>query len=196
MAAAANYAFVNRQTIMQKAKEAFLETLDISPNDLAMRLVYDVCHNIGKYEEHQVDGEARRLFVHRKGATRAFGPGDPRIPQEYQSIGQPVLIPGDMGRYSYVLVGTEGAMKETFGSSCHGAGRQMSRKQSKKECGKRDLFAEMEKRGVIVACRSRRTLAEEMPHAYKDVSHVVDCMHHAGLSKKVVRLKPIGCVKG
>ncbi len=196
MACAANYAFANRQTITQLAKDALLQALDITPRTLGFRVVYDVCHNIAKFERHVVDGQEKRLCVHRKGATRAFGPGHPETPAAYQKTGQPVLIPGDMGRASFVLVGTELAMKETFGSSCHGAGRLLSRKKAAEQSRGRDLFAEMEKAGVIVASQSKKTLAEEMPYAYKDASLVVDVMHGAGLSRKVCRLRPIGVTKG
>ena len=196
MAGAANFAFANRQTIAGLAREALLEALDISPNALGLSTVYDVCHNIAKFERHVVDGVEKRLCVHRKGATRAFGPGDPETPARYRETGQPVLIPGDMGRHSFVLVGTARAKEETFGSSCHGAGRVLSRKKSAERSRGRDLFAEMEAAGVIVACQSRRTLAEEMPHAYKDAAEVVDVMHGAGLSRKVCRLRPIGVTKG
>lgn len=196
MACAANYAFANRQTITQLARDAMLEALDITPRSLGFHVVYDVCHNIAKFERHVVDGKEKLLCVHRKGATRAFGPGHPGTPAAYQKTGQPVLIPGDMGRASFVLVGTEQAMKETFGSSCHGAGRMMSRKKSAERSRGRNLFAEMEQAGVIVMSESKRTLAEEMPYAYKDASLVVDVMHGAGLSRKVCRLRPIGVTKG
>ena len=150
MACAANYAFVNRQMIKHFTEEAFLHCLSITPKDLGMRLIYDICHNIGKYEDHQFAGEKRRLFVHRKGATRAFGPGHPSLPSDYQKLGQPVLIPGDMGRYSFLLLGTEKAMHNTFGSSCHGAGRVMSRHQALKAMRGKNLVKEIEKQGTLV----------------------------------------------
>ncbi len=196
MAAAANFAWTNRQVIMSLAKVTLLETLDISPSDLGFRLVYDVCHNIAKIEEHRINGDQKKVCLHRKGATRAFPPGSPQIPAAYRSIGQPVLVPGDMGRYSFICVGTEAAMEETFGSTCHGAGRLQSRKSAKKLGAGRDLFAEMARYGVTVQARGRGTVAEEMPYAYKDVAAVVDVMEKAGISRKVARLKPVGVIKG
>jgi tRNA-splicing ligase RtcB (3'-phosphate/5'-hydroxy nucleic acid ligase) len=196
MAAAANYAWANRQVIMSQAEKAFLKGLDISPNELGLSLIYDVCHNIAKIEEHVVDGKKRRLCVHRKGATRAFAPGHPQIPAAYRTIGQPVLIPGDMGRYSYLLVGTQTAMEKTFGSTCHGAGRVMSRAQSKKQSRGINIDQEMARRGVIARYQGRATMAEEMPHAYKDVADVVETMDEAGISKRVARFRPVGVIKG
>jgi tRNA-splicing ligase RtcB (3'-phosphate/5'-hydroxy nucleic acid ligase) len=196
MAAAANYAWVNRQVIMNRAEEAFTRALDISPKELGFSLIYDVCHNIAKTEEHVVDGQRRRLCVHRKGATRAFPPRHPQIPRAYQEIGQPILIPGDMGRYSYLLVGTEEAMGKTFGSTCHGAGRVMSRAQSKKQSRGIDIDQEMERLGVVARYQGRATMAEEMSHAYKDVADVVETMERAGISKRVARLRPVGVIKG
>jgi tRNA-splicing ligase RtcB len=196
MAAAANYAWANRQVIMSQAEKAFLKALEISPRELDFSLIYDVCHNIAKIEEHVVDGHKRRLCVHRKGATRAFGPGHPQIPAAYQQVGQPVLIPGDMGRYSYLLVGTETAMEKTFGSTCHGAGRVMSRAQSKKQSQGINIDQEMARRGVVARYQGRGTMAEEMPHAYKDVADVVQTMDDAGVSKRVARFRPVGVIKG
>ena len=196
MAAAANYAWVNRQVIMSLAEKAFLKALNISPAELRFSLVYDVCHNIAKMEDHVVDGKKRRLCVHRKGATRAFPPHHPQIPRDYQKTGQPILIPGDMARYSYLLVGTETAMEQTFGSTCHGAGRVMSRSQSKKQSQSINIDQEMERRGVVARYQGRATMAEEMPHAYKDVADVVETMDLAGVSKRVARLKPVGVIKG
>ena len=196
MAAAANYAWVNRQVIMNQAEKAFIKALEISPKELGFSLIYDVCHNIAKIEEHLIDGKKRRLCVHRKGATRAFAPGHPQIPPAYQQIGQPVLIPGDMGRYSYLLVGTEDAMVKTFGSTCHGAGRMMSRSQSKKESQSINIDQEMARRGVVARYQGRSTMAEEMPHAYKDVADVVETMDLAGISKRVARFRPVGVIKG
>jgi tRNA-splicing ligase RtcB (3'-phosphate/5'-hydroxy nucleic acid ligase) len=196
MAAAANYAWANRQVIMSQAEKAFMKALNVSPKELGFALLYDVCHNIAKIEEHTVDGKKRRLCVHRKGATRAFAPGDPQIPADYQNIGQPVLIPGDMGRYSYLLVGTESAMEKTFGSTCHGAGRVMSRAQSKKQSQAINIDQEMARRGVVARYQGRGTMAEEMPHAYKDVADVVETMDHAGISKRVARFRPVGVIKG
>jgi tRNA-splicing ligase RtcB (3'-phosphate/5'-hydroxy nucleic acid ligase) len=196
MAAAANYAWANRQVIMSQAEQAFLKALQISPRELDFSLIYDVCHNIAKIEEHVVGDKKRHVCVHRKGATRAFGPGQPQIPAAYQSLGQPVLIPGDMGRYSYLLVGTETAMEKTFGSTCHGAGRVMSRAQSKKQSQGINIDQEMARRGVVARYQGRGTMAEEMPHAYKDVADVVETMDHAGISKRVARFRPVGVIKG
>jgi tRNA-splicing ligase RtcB len=196
MAAASNYAWANRQVIMGQAEKAFTKALDIGPKDLGFSLIYDVCHNIAKIEEHMVEGTKRRLCVHRKGATRAFAPRHPQIPAVYREIGQPVLIPGDMGRYSYLLLGTEAAMEKTFGSTCHGAGRVMSRAQSKKESRRINIDEEMTRRGVVARYQGRGTMAEEMPHAYKDVADVVETMDHAGISKRVARFRPVGVIKG
>ena len=167
-----------------------------SPGRLGMSLVYDVAHNIAKVEEHQVDGKKTKLIVHRKGATRAFPPGHSELPDIYKKTGQPVLIPGDMGRASYVLVGTEKSMGETFGSTCHGAGRVKSRHQAIKKAKGRSIWHEMEDKGIIVRAAGRGTLAEEMSEAYKDISEVVDVVHNAGISRRVARLRPLGVVKG
>jgi tRNA-splicing ligase RtcB len=196
MRAAANYAWANRQCIMHWAREVFLRMFDISPKKLGMELIYDVAHNIAKVEEHEVNGRKMKLIVHRKGATRAFPPNHPELPEIYMPLGQPVLIPGDMGRVSFVLLGTKKAMQETFGSTCHGAGRVMSRHQAIKRAKGRAIWREMEDRGIIVRSAGRDTLAEEMSEAYKDVSNVVDVVHKAGISRKVARLRPIGVVKG
>jgi tRNA-splicing ligase RtcB len=196
MAAGANFAWNNRQVIMALAKDTILRTFGISPRDLEFRLVYDVCHNIAKIEEHSINGSPTKVCMHRKGATRAFAPGNPHIPETYHDIGQPVLVPGDMGRYSFVCVGTEKAMQDTFGSTCHGAGRVRSRKQAKKMAAGRDLFKEMEQMGVIVQAAGKGTVAEEMPYAYKDVATVVDVMDRSGISRKVARLRPVGVIKG
>jgi tRNA-splicing ligase RtcB len=196
MAAAANFAFVNRQMITHWTRESFEQVFQLGPRDLKLDLIYDVCHNIAKLETHNVDGRPRQLCVHRKGATRAFPPGHPELPVKYKDVGQPVLIPGDMGRYSYVLVGTERAYEETFGSTCHGAGRVMSRHQAKKASRGRSVAKELEGRGIIVRGASKATLVEEIPEAYKDVTDVVQVVHDAGISRKVVRLKPLGVTKG
>jgi tRNA-splicing ligase RtcB len=196
MAAGANFAWNNRQVIMHLAQKTLIETLHMSPSDLNFKLVYDVCHNIAKIEDHLIDGVHRKVCLHRKGATRAFPPGHSNIPDKYKEIGQPVLVPGDMGRYSFVCVGTEKAMTDTFGSTCHGAGRLQSRKKAKTMGKGRDLFNEMLKMGVFVQAKGFHTVAEEMPYAYKDVSTVVDVMEQAGISRKVVKLKPIGVIKG
>jgi len=196
MACAANYAWVNRQMLMHWTREVFERFLKMGPKDLRMHLVYDVCHNIAKREFHTIAGELREVCVHRKGATRAFPPGHPAVPADYRGVGQPVLIPGDMGRYSYVLVGTEGAMQETFGSTCHGAGRVQSRTQAKKASKGRPLQRELEDRDIFVMAASRGTLVEEAPEAYKDVSQVVGVVHRAGISRQVAKLRPWGVVKG
>jgi len=196
MNCAINYAFANRQVITHHARAAFEKALGLTRQDVGLRTVYEVAHNIAKLETHVVDGVARQLCVHRKGATRAFAPGCREVPSAYRDIGQPVLIPGDMGRYSYVLVGTEKAMRDTFGSTCHGAGRLLSRIKAKKAAAGRDLVRELEAKGIVLRGASRGTLDEEIPEAYKDVSAVVDACAAAGISKRVARLKPIGCIKG
>lgn len=196
MKAAANYAWANRQLITYWVKESFINVLGTGPKSIGMSLVYDVAHNIAKVEEHIVDGKKRKLIVHRKGATRAFPPGHPELPEVYKHIGQPVIIPGDMGRASFVLTGTDRGMQESFGSTCHGAGRAMSRHQAMKKAKGRAIWREMEDRGIVVRATGRSTLAEEMPEAYKDISAVVNVVHNAGLSKKVVRLRPLGVIKG
>ncbi len=196
MRGAANFAWNNRQIIMHLAKKSFLDTFSISESELGFNLIYDVCHNIAKIEEHLIDGEKKKVCVHRKGATRAFPANHKLIPIKYQSVGQPVLIPGDMSRYSFVLVGTEKAMNETFGSSCHGAGRVQSRHQALKEAKGRNLVDELTKSGIVIQAKGYKTIAEEMPHAYKDVSEVVDVMHYAGISNKVAKIRPVGVIKG
>ena len=196
MACAANFAFVNRQVITHWVRESFEQTLQMGPRDLRLDLIYDVCHNMAKMETHDVGGVKKQLCVHRKGATRAFPPGHPDVSPPYRSVGQPVLIPGDMGRSSYVLVGTEQGFHETFGSACHGAGRVLSRHQAKKAAKGRSIVRELKDRGIIVKGASRATLVEEIPDAYKDVNDVVNVVHGAGIAKKVARLKPIGVIKG
>lgn len=196
MACAANFAFTNRQMISHWVRETFEQVFKRSPRDLRLQVVYDVCHNIAKIETHTIDGEKKKVCVHRKGATRAFPPNHRDIPKDYQAVGQPVLIPGDMGRCSYVLIGTERAMKETFGSTCHGAGRVMSRHQAIKAAKGRAIVREMEDKGIIVKGASRGTIEEEIPDAYKDVNDVVNVVHHAGISMKVVKLVPMGVIKG
>jgi tRNA-splicing ligase RtcB (3'-phosphate/5'-hydroxy nucleic acid ligase) len=196
MRAAANYAWANRQCIMHWTRETFMKVLGASPRELGMSLIYDVAHNVAKVEDHIVDGKKKKLVVHRKGATRAFPPGHPELPETYRHLGQPVLIPGDMGRASFVLLGTEKAMHQTFGSTCHGAGRLMSRHQAIRKAKGRAIWRELEDRGIIVRSAGRGTLAEEMSEAYKDVSEVVEVVHKAGISTKVARLRPLGVVKG
>ena len=196
MAGAANYAFANRQIIFHWVRESFERVFQMSSERLGLRLIYDVCHNIAKIETHRVYGKERKLCVHRKGATRAFPPHHPDTPLAYKDVGQPVLIPGDMGRYSYVLVGTEQAMAETFGSTCHGAGRVMSRKQAMRVSKGRAIIRELEDQGITVRSAGKATVREEIPEAYKDVSQVVDVVSGAGISKKVARLRPMGVIKG
>ncbi len=196
MACAANFAFVNRQMITHWTRESFEQVFQMSPKDLKLEVVYDVCHNIAKLEMHDIDGEKKKVCVHRKGATRAFPPGHSDVPSDYQDIGQPVLIPGDMGRYSYVLVGTQKAYEDTFGSTCHGAGRVLSRHQAKKAAKGRSIAKELENQGIIVRGASKGTLVEEIPDAYKDVHDVVEIVDAAGISKKVVRMRPLGVIKG
>jgi tRNA-splicing ligase RtcB len=196
MACAANFAFGNRQMITHWVRETFQRVMGMGPNRLQLDLIYDVCHNIAKFEEHEVDGHRIKVCVHRKGATRAFPPGHTDVPEEYRDIGQPVLIPGDMGRCSYVLVGTEKAFSDTFGSTCHGAGRVMSRHQAKRAARGRAIIRELEDKGIIVRSAGRATVVEEISEAYKDVTDVVDVVHHAGISRKVAKLVPMGVIKG
>jgi len=196
MRCAANYAWANRQCIAHWVREAFCRVLGIKEADAGLGLIYDVAHNIAKIEEHQVNGQKLKLCVHRKGATRAFPAGHPDVPGKYAQIGQPVLIPGDMGRVSYVLVGTEQAMKETFGSTCHGAGRLQSRSAAKRHLSGRQVLESLESRGITVRAGSLAGLAEEASEAYKDVSSVVGITHNAGISKIVARTRPIGVIKG
>lgn len=196
MASAANFAFANRQVIAHQVREVFSHVLKKGEKELGMDVIYDVCHNIAKMENHLIDGKEKKVCVHRKGATRAFPPGHPEIPKVYQQTGQPVLIPGDMGRYSYVLVGTNKAYGETFGSSCHGAGRLLSRNKALKQTRGRRIEEELQKQGITVQAKSYRTLGEEAPEAYKDVADVVKVVEQAGLAKIVAQLKPIGVVKG
>jgi tRNA-splicing ligase RtcB len=196
MVCAANYAWANRQAIAHWVREAFGQVLGRPIDELGMSQVYDVAHNIAKVEEHRVGKECARLCVHRKGATRAFGPGGQAIPARYRHLGQPVLIPGDMGTHSYVLLGTETADRETFGSACHGAGRVWSRTRALNETKKRDVAAELRSKGIRVMAASKEVLREEVPDAYKDVDAVVDVCHNAGIARKVVRMRPLGVVKG
>src|SRR5438552_2963491 len=196
MRAAANFAWCNRQLLMHQAREVFARVFGRPWQELQMNLIYDVCHNIAKFEEHTVAGKRKRVWVHRKGATRAFPPDHPEIPQAYRKIGQPVIIPGDMGRASWILVGQPGSMEQTFGTTCHGAGRAMSRTAAVKDAGGRRIDKELEARGVIARAQSRRGLAEEQPKAYKNVDDVVEVVDQAGLSRRVGRMKPIGVIKG
>lgn len=196
MRAAANYAWCNRQIMTHLARESFAQVFETSAERLGMSLVYDVAHNIAKMEPYDVNGRQVELCVHRKGATRAFPPGHPELPERYRPIGQPVLVPGDMGRFSYVLVGRPGSMEHTFGSSCHGAGRRMSRGAAIRASKGRSIARELADRGVYARARGRTGLEEEQPDAYKDVQEVVGVLHEAGISQKVARLRPIGVIKG
>jgi tRNA-splicing ligase RtcB len=189
---AINYAFSNRQVIGHLVRRAFAKVFP----DAELKLLYDVGHNTVKKEKHEINGKKKDVFVHRKGATRAFGPGREELPKEYRSAGQPVIIGGTMGTASYVLAGTEEGMSRAFGSACHGAGRTMSRTQATKNWRGQDVLKELETKGIIVRAHSYEGVAEEAPGAYKDVSEVVDACHNALLAKKVVRVRPLGCVKG
>jgi tRNA-splicing ligase RtcB len=196
MRAAANFAWANRQLLVNLIRATLARFFGKSEQSLGLRQVYDVAHNVAKIETHVVEGKPLSLCVHRKGATRAFPPGHAELADAYRAVGQPVLIPGDMGRASYVLVGTTGAMEQTFGSTCHGAGRVLSRQAAIARARGRRIDQELAGVGVIARARSREGLAEEQPEAYKDVDAVVECVHEAGLSRKVARLRPMGVVKG
>ena len=196
MACAANYAWTNRQCITHWVRESFVKVFGKSRQEMGLEQVYDVAHNIAKIEEHTVDGRKQTLCVHRKGATRAFPAGHPDIPPVYRDIGQPILIPGDMGRCSYVALGTEIAMKETFGSTCHGAGRVQSRSAAKRSLRGTDVARALAARGITVKTGNMASLAEEASEAYKDVSEVVEVTHKAGISLKVVKSTPMGVIKG
>jgi tRNA-splicing ligase RtcB (3'-phosphate/5'-hydroxy nucleic acid ligase) len=196
MACGANFAWANRQLLMHGVREAFSSVFGRKARAKDMPLVYDVCHNIAKIEEYDIDGQKRRVCVHRKGATRAFPPQHPALPAQYLEVGQPVLIPGDMGRYSFVLVGAPGSMEQTFGSCCHGAGRRQSRTAAKKSITPNELLDQLHARGVTIRVHSKNLLTEEAPTAYKDAQKIVEVVHNAGLAQLVVRLKPIVVVKG
>ncbi len=196
MRAAANFAWCNRQLLMWQAREVFAQVFGRPWEELGMELLYDVAHNIAKPEQHTVDGCSKQVWVHRKGATRAFPPHHPEIPDSYAPIGQPVLIPGDMGRASWILVGQPGSMTQTFGSACHGAGRRLSRHAAVKQARGRRIDQELRRNGVYARARSRKGLDEEQPDAYKDVDLVVDVVDRAGLARKVARLRPLGVIKG
>lgn len=196
MACAANYAWANRQVLMHLTYESMLRALGISPGTLRMSLLYDVSHNIIKKEYHTIKDKKILLCVHRKGATRSFPPGHENLPDLFKNTGQPVLIPGDMGTCSYVLAGEPGAMEQSFGSSCHGAGRVLSRSSAIKKAKGRSIQRELENKGIIVQAGGKNTLKEEMPEAYKDVSEVVESVHQAGLARKIARLRPLGVIKG
>jgi tRNA-splicing ligase RtcB len=196
MRAAANFAWCNRQLLMWQAREVFEAIFGQTWQDLSMELVYDVAHNIAKFEEHRIGETDKRVWVHRKGATRAFPAHHPETPAAYQEIGQPVMIPGDMGRASWVLAGQPGSMQQTFGTTCHGAGRVMSRRAAIRHARGRRIDRELAQQGVVARARSWRGLAEEQPEAYKNVDLVVETVHNAGLSRKVARMRPIGVIKG
>ncbi len=195
MRAAANFAFANRQLLAYSARKAFAEIFQ-GEKSAHLHQVYDITHNMGKIETHLIHGKSVKVCVHRKGATRAFGPGSPELPPEYRSIGQPVIIPGSMGTASWVLVGTAESMVRSFGSTCHGAGRLMSRSRAKREVRGEELRRELEERGIKIRAGSLAGLAEEAPKAYKDVDMVVETVSRAGLAKKVARLKPVAVIKG
>ena len=196
MAAAANYAWANRQVLMHFVREAFEEVLRRGWQASGLSLVWDVAHNIARLEEHQAGGHSRQLCVHRKGATRAFPAGRPELPADYRRVGQPVLVPGDMGSGSYLLVGGEAALRESWGSACHGAGRQLSRKAAVRRQPSSEVRRQLESQGIVVRAAGRQTLAEEAPAAYKDVDQVVEVCHQAGLARKVARLRPWAVIKG
>jgi len=196
MKCAANYAWNNRQCLMHLVRKTFERIFGMSWQKMGMQLIYDVAHNIAKVERHIIDGKEKTLCIHRKGATRAFGPGHPALPDRYKKTGQPVIIPGDMGRNSYLLVGTQGAMEETFGSTCHGAGRLKSRAAATRSINLDTLLKDLESKGIIVKASGRGTIVEEAPQVYKDVNDVVGVVHNAGISKRVCRMKPLGVIKG
>lgn len=196
MAAAANYAWVNRSSMTFLTRQAFAKQFDSTPDDLDMHVIYDVSHNIAKVEEHMVDGKMKSLLVHRKGSTRAFPPHHPLIPVDYQLIGQPVLIGGTMGTCSYVLTGTEKGMMETFGSTCHGAGRAQSRNKSRRTLDYQDVLDSLAQKGISIRVASPKLVMEEAPESYKDVTDVVETCHQAGISKKAIKLRPIAVIKG
>jgi tRNA-splicing ligase RtcB len=196
MNAAINFAFANRQILATKAVRALARALGTGEDSLGARTIYEVAHNIAKFETHTIDGKERRVCVHRKGATRAFPAGHRDVPPEYREVGQPVLIPGDMERYSFVLTGLPGSMQHTFGSTCHGAGRRMSRTKARAASRGRSIAREMERHGILVRAASLRTQQEEIADAYKDVAEVVEAVAQAGLSTVVARLRPLAVVKG
>lgn len=196
MLAAGNYARANRHLLTDGCREAFMKTFQRPARDMGLHVVYDISHNLAKIEEYDFEGKTRRLCVHRKGATRAFGPGHPELPDRYKEVGQPVIVPGSMGTASYMLVGTNESAKLSFSSTCHGAGRAMSRTAAKKEMSGQDLKRELEGRGITLAASQPKLLSEEAPYAYKDVSEVVETCEGAGISKVVARLRPVGVVKG
>ena len=194
MAAAANYAWANRQVIMHMTREVFARMYSVAYED--MHLLYDVAHNVAKFEEHEIDGRRMRVCVHRKGATRAFGPGSPDLPPAYREAGQPVIIPGSMGTPSYLLHGTAVAMERTFGSTCHGAGRVMSRTKAKKMLSGHEIKEALGREGILVRAHHNGAIADEAPEVYKPSDEVVRVVHEAGISRRVVRFAPLGVIKG
>jgi len=196
MACAANFAWANRQAIVHWVRESFEKVLGAGAHKLGLSQIYDVAHNMAKIEEHEVNGKLTKLCVHRKGATRAFGPGNDKVPKKYRKVGQPVIVPGDMGRYSFLLVGTESAMRQTWGSTCHGAGRVMSRHEAIKKMSGKSVQDELAEHGILVKAKGRDTLSEEASYAYKDVADVVETCEGADISRIVAKMKPLGVVKG
>ncbi len=196
MAAAANYAWANRQCITHWVREGFAEVLNEGPNRLGMNLIYDVAHNIAKFEQHKVNGKLEELVIHRKGATRALPPGHEKLPAKYKDIGQPVIIPGDMGTASYLLIGAEKAAEVSFCSTCHGAGRVLSRRSAKKKARGRNIGRELMDKGILLRAQSMKTVSEEMPEAYKNINQIVEIVERVGISSRVVKLKPLAVAKG
>jgi tRNA-splicing ligase RtcB len=196
MACAANYAWANRQMIVHWVRQSLEQVFKRDAESMGLHIIYDVAHNIAKLEEHNIDGEKRKVVIHRKGATRAFGPGHPDVPALYRDVGQPVLIPGDMGTASYVLVGTEQAMQETFASTAHGSGRHMSRTAALKRFWGEDVKRQLQARGILVRAAKASVIAEEAPEAYKNVDRVCEVSHKAGIARNVARLVPMGVAKG
>ncbi|MCK5707949.1 MAG: RtcB family protein [Candidatus Aureabacteria bacterium] len=196
MNCAVNYAFANREIIAHNVRKSLETVLEIGPRDLNLKTIYEIAHNIAKLETHKIEGKEKQLVIHRKGATRAFPEGHKNLPSKYISAGQPVLIPGDMGRYSYIATGTQKALNSTFGSVCHGAGRLLGRRQAIRKAKGRDIQKELEKEGIFIKAFNNRSIIEEMPEAYKNIDEVVDTAVGAGLVKKIARLKPLGVIKG
>lgn len=196
MAAAANYAWVNRSSMTFLCRQAFSKIFNDTPDNLDMHVIYDVSHNVAKVEEHMVDGQLKTLLVHRKGATRAFPPHHPLIPVDYQLTGQPVLIGGTMGTCSYILTGTEKGMMETYGTTCHGAGRSKSRAKSRRNLDYNEVLNDLEEKGISIRVASPKLVMEEAPESYKNVTDVVDTCHEVGISKKCIKLTPVAVIKG
>ncbi len=196
MRAAANYAWANRQCLMHLMRQVFERVFQRSWQAMELNLIYDVAHNIAKFEKYKIDGKEKTLCIHRKGATRAFPPNHEELPESYRDLGQPVIIPGDMGRNSYLLLGTAKALDETFGSACHGAGRMMSRSEAVRTSKGRNIEQELERKGIVVMGRGAKGIAEEQPAAYKNVNDVVHVIHEAGIARRLVRMRPLGVIKG